>query len=291
MFRCTDHTVVSVFNTPGISSVAGMLGADKMWPRFRGKGIVVAIVDTGVDVSHPALAKNIIGGYNAISGTSFNDDNGHGTHVAGIVTQVAPEVSLLVIKVLDAKGAGSMDAVVNGLKWAASWRGPKGEWVNIVNMSLGSPQSNIPMWDLLRAMANSRKTIFAAAGNEGDGNIATPELSYPAVYPETISIGAVDFASRATRFTNSDKSVDMAAPGDNIQSTWPDGRYAVLSGTSMACPAAAGLAALYMEKYRMRFGEDPTPAELRVVMKAYTKDIDSVGIDANTGAGLIQAWL
>lgn len=299
MFYCSGYRVHNIYTDSQLTSSANqittvpkVIKAEQMWNKYTGKDVVVAVIDTGIDTNHPVFGDSIIGGSSFVPGlNSFDDDHGHGTHVAGIVHQVAPAAKLLVIKVLDKNGVCDNDALIDALRYAISWRGPRGESVSIINMSLGSPQSYTPLRDAVVYAAHCNKIIFAAAGNEGDGNSTTVEVGYPAMYSEAISIGAVDFTAKVARFSNSNKEVDMAAPGDNILSAWPGGRYAALSGTSMATPAAAGLAALYVEKYRVRFGKEPVAKEVNIIMKALTRDIDEVGIDANTGAGLIQGWL
>ena len=111
------------------------------------------------------------------------------------------------------------------------------------------------------------------------------------MYPDVVSVGAVDFSSQVAKFSNTNNEVDLAAPGDHIWSTLPDGKYGALSGTSMACPHVAGMAALYIEKYGRRFNKRPSEEELYLILKVMAKDIGALGIEADTGAGLVSAWL
>jgi subtilisin family serine protease len=169
------------------------------------------------------------------------------------------------VKVLDKNGNGNLLNVAQGIRWAAD----KG--VDFITMSLGS----------LMKVANVRKAIqyadskgfpcFVAAGNAGK----TDEIFYPANYPETIAIGAIDENFKRAEFSCTGRELDFMAPGVNIFSTFPDNWYATLSGTSMACPFAVGVAALV--KSYVKAGKSKIPLncaeDYRVVFRKYTTDI------------------
>lgn len=221
------------------------------WSMSRGEGIKIAVIDTGVDIDHPDLSKNLLPGINFITPNAQPlDDNQHGTHVAGIIVAenneigmvgVAPAAKVIPIKVLDRYGNGNLTNVAKGIRWAVD----EGK-ADIICMSLGSPN---PVQEVRKAVqyAESKKVVcFVAAGNSG----MTKNVFYPAEYPETIAIGSIDENFKRSGFSNTGDNLDFMAPGSRIFSTVPDNWYAVLSGTSMATPFAAGVAALVLSYSR-----------------------------------------
>ncbi len=221
------------------------VGAPEAWEVSRGEGVRVAVLDTGVDQRHPDLRANLAGGYNALSpGREPADDNGHGTHVAGIigatddsqgVVGVAPRARLYAVKVLDRWGAGFLSDLVHGLDWCVRQR------VQIANLSLGTRSDNETFREAIRRAAAAGILLVCAAGNEGpDGDT----VNYPARYPEVVAVAAVDRGGRLAGFSSRGPQVALAAPGVDIPSTWPGGAYRSLSGTSMAAPHVTGGAAL-----------------------------------------------
>ncbi len=245
----------------------------------KGSGVTVAVVDTGIDLTHPDLAGNIInGGINCIKKGNANDDNGHGTHVAGTIAAidngigvigVAPQARLIPVKVLDKNGSGSWSNVICGLDWVSANASRYG--IKLINMSLGgigSSDNNCGKTNrdaLHKAICKVRDagvTVIVAAGNDGS-NVAT---KVPGSYDDAVitvsaladsdgisggvggptSYGGDDtFAS----FSNYGSAVDLAAPGVNIFSTWKGGTYNTISGTSMATPHVVGAAALYLNTH------------------------------------------
>jgi len=215
--------------------------APETWNTTTGAGVKVAVVDTGIDYSHPDIAPNYVGGYNAINPDADPlDDHGHGTHVAGTIAGagedkivgVAPKASLFGVKVLDARGGGSYATIIAGIQWAVENK------MDIVNMSLGGP--SVPA--LEEAVKNAYAagvTIVAAAGND-----PRAEVSAPAMYPETIAVSASAHDDSLAFFSTTGPEVDFIAPGHEIDSTWPGGGTNRISGTSMATPHVSGLAAL-----------------------------------------------
>jgi major intracellular serine protease len=219
----------------------------RMLTDEKGKGIVVAVLDTGIDKEHQALKNKIIGGVNFTGEgrvENFSDGNGHGTHVAGIIANVAPEAHLLACKVLDSRGSGSYDSIVNGIQFATNWRGPKGERVRVINMSLGGPVNDRRLEKAILDACAQGINVCVASGNEGDGNDQTFEHSFPALYNECVCVGAIDSNSKIAYFSNQHLQMDILAPGVEILSTYPQNKYAVLSGTSMATPFISGCMAL-----------------------------------------------
>lgn len=229
-----------------------MIQAPMVWKKSKGQGITIAILDTGCDVSHPDLKERIIGGKNFTNDDSGNpyiyrDYNGHGTHVAGTIAAVenqkgvigvAPESNLLIVKVLDANGSGQYDWIIKGIQYAIEHK------VDIISMSLGGPDNVTELHEAIQKAVFNNILVVCAAGNEGDGRDTTEELAYPGAYNEVISVGANTLEHQIAEFSNSNKEVDLVAPGEKILSTFLDGKYARLSGTSMAAPHVSGALAL-----------------------------------------------
>lgn len=222
----------------------------------KGNGATVAIIDTGCDIHHPDLAQNIVGTYNAVDGTDVvTDYNSHGTHVAGIVAAVdnelgavgvAPEAGLYIIKA-DHTSAGKSTSfytsdVARGLNKCVELG-----YINVVNMSLGSyGYGGDTMKDAMENAADHGILIVCAAGNN-----STDELHVPSGYKIGLGVASYNWRNnKLSSFSNYGKTnCDLAAPGSDIYSTVPNGGYAYKSGTSMASPEVAGVAALVYSKY------------------------------------------
>ncbi len=260
--------------------------APAAWDYTEGAGVRVAVIDTGIDTTHPDLQGKVDGGYNAITGSqapgSYVDDNGHGTHVAGIIAAirdgkgvvgVAPKARLYAVKVLDADGTGSLSDVIKGIIWAAD------NGMQVANMSLGSPQGSAAMEEALRYAEARGVVVVAAAGNSG------ASVGYPGAYPETIAVSASDWNDQLASFSSRGPQVKFIAPGVDIVSTYLGGGYLSLSGTSMATPFVTGMAALAVSQgWRGLGGPDGVLAQLE---KAATP---LPGLDANAqGYGMIDA--
>ncbi len=237
--------------------------APEMWERGeKGQGVVVAVLDTGCQIDHPDLVGRIIGGKNfAVEDgepkSDFSDNHHHGTHVSGIIAAningtgvvgMAPEAKLLVLKVLSKNGIGSYDALIKAINYATLWRGQHNERVRVINMSLGGNKDDPELHKAIKLAAENEILIVCAAGNSGDGNQNTDEIMYPGYYDEVIEVGAVGLNKEIAYFTNSNKELDIFAPGVNILSTYPINLYASLSGTSMAAPHVSGAAALIIHE-------------------------------------------
>lgn len=276
---------------PGVSLIA----ARRMWSTTRGEGTVVAIIDTGVDYQHPDLAPNIIDGRSFVSSEKdYMDYNGHGTHVAGTIAAngkilgVAPRARMLAVKVLNKKGQGNYSDISRGISWARQWVGKNGERVNVINMSLGGPLPDKTMHrEIIRAVQEGI-AVVCAAGNFGDGEASTPEISYPAYYPECLAVGAVELNTRAASFTNSNDQIDVVAPGVKTYSTYPENKYVELSGTSMATPHVAGAVALIYSRYYLRFKKHPLPEYIKEYLHYQAIDLGQVGFDQLYGYGLFS---
>lgn len=218
----------------------------KAWEHSQGEGVVIAVLDTGCDMDHPDLNENLLEGYNCYKpGKPPEDGNGHGTHCCGVLVAenndvgmvgVCPKAKVRPVKVLDDKGNGNLLQVAAGIRWAAD------NGCDLITMSLGAPIKCQQVRKAIQYAASKGTITFCAAGNAGN----TKEIFYPANYEETIAIGAIDENFYRASFSNTGRNLDFMAPGVDIFSTVPDDWYATLSGTSMACPFAVGVAALVL---------------------------------------------
>lgn len=252
-----------------------MIKAPELWEKGeKGAGVVVCILDTGIDMNHPDLAPNIIGGRNFTNEGSVNDysdGNGHGTHVAGTIAAVengtgvvgvAPEAKLLIGKVLGSDGSGSNQGITNAIKWATGWRGKNGEKVRIISMSLGGSYNDPRQYKAILEAVAAGVLVVCAAGNEGDADEKTYEFGYPGFYQESISVAACDENKKLAGFSNNNKFVDIIAPGVRVLSTYPGSGYATLSGTSMATPHVSGALALLIAAGEKLFKREMSESEL-----------------------------
>lgn len=258
--------------------------APEAWRQSRGsRAVQVAVVDTGVDLTHPDLRGKLVRGTNMLDGRkSAADDNGHGTHVAGIIAARVNNLvgiagltwrnAVMPIKAMGADGSGTTFAVADGIIEAVD-RG-----VDVINLSLGNYATSQFLRDAVRYAERHQVVLVAAAGNDASG-----QASYPAAYPEVLAVAATTRVGTVAGFSNYGAYVDVAAPGDGIASTYKDGQYAMLSGTSMATPHVAALAALVR-------GVNPrlTAAQVRAVITSTTSDIGPVGRDNYAGYGEIN---
>jgi subtilisin len=227
--------------------------APQAWSFSRGAGVKVCIVDTGIDKTHPDLQANIVGGRNyvvmkgRVDASSWNDDNGHGSHVAGTVAAldngigskgVAPLAKLYAVKVLNQRGSGYLSDVADGVSECVR------AGAQVINMSLGAtsdPNLSSPLKTAVLNAITAGVVVVVAAGNEGE-DIKT---KVPAGYPQTIAVAAVDQNMNYPYWSNFGLDTDdFTAPGVGIYSTWKSGGYNTISGTSMASPHVAGIVAL-----------------------------------------------
>ncbi|GAB6159211.1 S8 family peptidase [Desulfotomaculum varum] len=225
------------------------IGAHVCWPETRGQGVKVAVIDSGIDGSHPNLGGNLKGGINlVVPGASYYDDNGHGTHVAGIIAAantgkgivgVAPEANLYAVKVLNQKGEGTVLHAIQAIHWCLSNR------MQVANMSFGTDKYSRALEEAVRSAHRQGLLLIAAAGNDG----APHTVDYPSVFDETLSVAAADSRGRLASFSSSGPEVDLLAPGSNIVSTYLWGSYVRLNGSSMATAHITGAAALLKAKY------------------------------------------
>jgi subtilisin family serine protease len=250
-------------------SQADGIGAPGAWWTSKGAGAVIAVLDTGADLTHPDLAPNLWTNPGEIPGNGIDDDgdgyvddvhgvnvlahngnpqdgHGHGTEMAGAaagvggnrigVTGVAPEAKIMPVKVLGDDGSGNTDSVIAGVQYAVA------HGADVINLSMNGPQDSQALDETLAAARAAGVTIVASAGNDGANRDTTP--SYPASTPGVLAVAATATDGGLTPFSAYGKSVPLAAPGENVLSTARGGRYEASSGTSIASAQVSGAAAL-----------------------------------------------
>jgi len=252
---------------------------------YTGSGVKVAVIDTGIDYTHPDLAANYQGGYDFVNDDSYPmDDNGHGTHVAGTIAAsdndigvigVAPNADLYALKALNKRGSGYVSDIDAAIDWAIKNN------MDIISMSLGGGYSK-SQEALCQKAYEAGIVIVAAAGNEAGAVI------YPAAYSSVIAVSATDSSNKIAYFSNFGPQVELAAPGVNIYSTYPGGKYTTLSGTSMATPHVTGTVALLISKEIYLDGEWD-PVEVRSRLQSTAIDLGADGKDNYYGYGLVNA--
>ncbi|WP_396232286.1 S8 family peptidase [Fredinandcohnia sp. QZ13] len=254
-----------------------LVQAPSIWEESsQGEGIVIAVIDTGIDTSHPDLKDRIIAGRNFTTDYQgktdiFEDNNGHGTHVSGTIAAslnnegvvgVAPRAQILSLKALTGEGSGNYEWIIDAIHYALEWRGPDNERVRVISMSLGGPEDVPELHEAIQQAVNQNVSVVVAAGNEGDSQEDTFEYAYPGAYNEVISVGAVNMDLELAPFSNTNTEIDLVAPGVDVVSTYPDNKYAQLTGTSMAAPHVAGAIALLINVSEKEFERTLSEAEV-----------------------------
>ncbi|MGJ7921648.1 S8 family peptidase [Neobacillus sp. LXY-4] len=254
------------------------------WDVSRGlEDVIIAVVDTGVDLNHPDLKNRLIKGYNVIENNDYpDDDNGHGTHVAGIIASETNNEEgvagitwfnkIMPVKAMEAKGYGTTFDIAKGIVWAVD------HGADVINLSLGNYQPSALMEQAVKYAYDRDVVLVSAAGNDNSS-----QSSYPASYREVLAVSAIDYNGQRASFSNYGDYVDVAAPGVQIPSTYFNQQYAALSGTSMASPHVAGLAGLIRS-----VNPDLSNKQVMNIIKRTAYDLGTKGNDIEFGRGLID---
>ncbi len=259
------------------------IGADKAWNLVTGNtSIKIAVLDSGVDLDHPDLQDNLLPGVNLLAvGRPPEDDNGHGTAVAGIlaakgnngigVSGVMWDARILPIKVLDRHGEALVGNLARGIN-AAVDLGAK-----VILMSVSSIHHSPQLEQAVKRAEERGVVLVAAAGNESS------RVTYPAAYPTVIAVGAVNANNKLISQSNTGPELNLVAPGWNIYTTKRGGGYATFKGTSAAAPQVAAAAAMILSR-----NPHLTPLEVRQLLYYSATDLGNRGWDRQTGYGLLN---
>lgn len=268
--------------TPFISWGAKRIRAHKVWKHIPKRKIHIAVIDTGLDYSHKDLARAAGAGYNVLHPDSPpHDDNGHGTHIAGTVaannpesgmTGTAPQTIIHPVKAFDQSGSALISDIVSGIEWCIKNR------MDIINMSFGMQRSSPLLREAVRRAARAGIIIVASAGNDGKRR-----TDYPARYPEVISVGAATRQGKILNISNRGRYIDLYAPGEEVVSTWLNGRYHALSGTSMAASYVSGACALLLA-----VKPGLTPKQVKQLLKRSQTPVSPAKKQGKTGVGIIN---
>jgi subtilisin len=267
----------------------GSQGATTVIAGQGGAGVNVAVLDTGVDCSHPDLAGGCLNGPNYASAGPSLDGHGHGTHVSGIVGArangvgtigVAPEATIYAVKVLADNGSGALSWVAAGIDWAVANN------IQVINMSLSASSGSLVLADAVAGAQAAGVLVVSAAGNSG----CCGTVGYPAKYAGSMAVGAVDANDAIASFSSTGPEVDIAAPGVAVRAPVPTGSctlcdpsgYRLLNGTSMATPHVAGVGALLMSR-------GFTAAQAWNAMTSTARDLGAAGKDTFYGSGRVDA--
>jgi thermitase len=249
---------------------------------------IVAVIDTGINAAHPEFAGRLVPGYDFVNQDDDpTDDNGHGTHVAGIIgagldgvgtAGMCPQCRIMAVKVLNNKNAGMWSLVAKGILFAVD------HGARVINLSLGAAVSSSTLESAVEYAHTNNVVVIAAAGNN---NSDMP--FYPAAIPYVIAVSATDRTDQRWPLSNFGDYIDVAAPGHQVYSTYHDmvttNGYAFMSGTSMAAPFVSGLAGLVISRRPELSGEDVV-----ALITNHADDLGDAGKDVYYGNGRINAF-
>ena len=306
----SDRRVAYVENDAVFTAVEPMLGEEYKYAwgverigaqvthsaGHKGAGVKVAVIDSGIDYTHPDLDDNFSGGINfvqkfdgSVDPSDFLDvsTNSHGTHIAGIIAGeengtgiigVAPEADLYAVRVLDGAGFGFLSWILSGIDWAVANN------MDIINMSLKGMESK-SLRDACDAAYDAGVLLVAAAGNSPNDGVW-----YPAAYDSVVAVTATDINDMQADFSAMGAEIELSAPGTDIYSTVTSGGYDILSGTSQAGAHVSGTAALFMSS-----GIDDIKdgmidnSDVRLMLKVTALDLGDTGPDDIFGHGMVNA--
>ncbi|MCX6583845.1 MAG: S8 family serine peptidase [Candidatus Aminicenantes bacterium] len=267
-----------------------LLSIDKIWEYTKGEDIKIAILDTGIDLSHPDLKTGIKDTYDFTGGGSVADIYGHGTHIAGIigarstgsgVIGIAPESELLIAKISDNENFKSLTQITKAVNWAIENN------ARIINLSLETNVNNNSLHNALKVAVEKNIFVIASTGN----NKYT--VKFPACYDEVIGVGSVDYDGKSyivSQYSGRGKEISVVAPGECIQSCWIDKGYKKESGTSMAAAFVSGCVALMLsyQKKNPLSNEIGNQKALKKLIEQTSIDLGPTGFDYAYGYGMIN---
>jgi subtilisin family serine protease len=268
----------------GLPAIHADLAWDKV-PASQRDDVIIAVLDTGVNASHEDLKQSLVAGYDFASNDTVPDDqNGHGTHVAGIaaaignngvgVSGVAAGARIMPVKVLSNNGSGDLSSIINGIRYATD------HGAQVINMSLGGSGTSQAMQDAISYALSKGVVVVAASGNSNG------PVGFPGNCSGVVTVGAIDSSGTRASYSNYGPELDVVAPGSNIFSTFMGSAssYITMSGTSMAAPAVSGVAALVK-------AINPALAATAVedILRRSATDKGSAGFDNYYGWGLVDA--
>ncbi|GIP35565.1 S8 family serine peptidase [Paenibacillus sp. J2TS4] len=260
-----------------------LIHAEEAWEHAVGSDdMIIAVVDTGIDLTHPDLQDHLIEGTNLIQpGTPPQDDNGHGTSVAGVLAAVSDNdqgvsgllwnAKIMPIKALESDGSGDEDKLGEGIRYAVD------NGARIVVLSLGLNKPSEYMKNIVKYAEDKGVLLVAAAGNEGNA------VKYPAAYPTVIGVGGISNDLQPHRRSNYGPELDIVAPW-NVFTTTLGGGYGSKEGTSMAAPQVAAVSALIWSQYL-----ELEPYQVRNLIRQSAQEIQQPGWDEKSGYGLLRA--
>lgn len=217
-------------------------GGERLWNKGKGKGVKVAVIDTGIARNHSDLKSRVKGGIRLARSRKLN---GHGTHVAGIIAAslnhwgvvgVAPEADLYDVRAFRSDGTANLSDIIKGIDWSIQ------NGMHLINMSFGMSESSEALSRVIKRARSHGITMVASAGNNGG------VVEYPARYSDVIGVGAVDQKGNLADFSSRGKGLNKKAPGVGILSTWTQNGFKTLDGTSMAAPHITGMFALKLSQ-------------------------------------------
>lgn len=264
-----------------------------LWQQgYTGEGMVVGVVDSGIDYNHKMLKDKVITGYNFSNDGNPSDDifdyNYHGTGVTALACGhyinykqygVAYDSKVVVAKTMNAEGKGSLDAITNGIEFCIENN------VDVINCSVGSLDNSDRMEQAVRRAVSLGIPVVVAMGNDGHGDTDgfLREVSYPAAYDDSICVGAMDKDYNVASFSNSNEFIDFIAPGVELLTAYPNNQYALTEGTSFSAPLISGCLLLLKQKFIADFKRLPNEAELFGLLMRYTRELKDVN-------RLVQGW-
>lgn len=273
------------------------LNVPDTWKITQGENITVMVIDTGMpdhhDLNEAILADKC---KNFTDNKTKYDGNSHSTFCSGIIgarnngigiVGVAPKCNIITCKALGDDGSGAYEWINNALKYAIELK------PDIVSMSLGGPQDDKTMHNLIKELTDMNIPVIVAAGNEGGANQKKNMVGYPGKYEEAIAVAAYDKYGDIANFSSYGEEVDIAGPGVDIYSTYLNNGYAIESGTSFSCPFVAGVVALLLAKHRkqeLETGKNDcyTVAQIKEHLYKYANDKGVIGKDPSWGVGIVD---